>query len=107
MANHRATGKKSKRGPELAQRIRAGILNALDCVEKDGMLISEILAEEFKANPMKFIDMASKYVPKDIELQVTEVVEDLSDAELVNIASGRSEGASEAAKGKKQSTSVH
>ena len=75
MANHKATGKKAKRGAELAQRIRAGILNAMDCVEdKKGKLISEILAEELINNPIKFLELASKYVPKELEMELTETV---------------------------------
>ena len=65
MANPRATGKKSKRGPELVQRVRAAILNAMDAVEKDGMLISEILAEQFQENPIRFLELASKFTPRE------------------------------------------
>ena len=96
MANHSATGKKAKRGAELAQRARAAILNALDVVEKDGKLISEILAEEFKNNPIKFMELASKFTPKDINAEVSHVIEakELTDDELADIATGRSAGTS-------------
>jgi len=47
MANHNATGKKSKKGPELVQRCRGAVLNALDLMESRGKTISELLADEF------------------------------------------------------------
>lgn len=74
MANHKATGKKTKKGPELAQRCRTAILNAFDAVERDGKLISEVLAQEFQANPIKFMELASKYIPKQIEAEVEKTI---------------------------------
>lgn len=84
MANKSATGKKSKRGPEIVQRVRGAILGAFDAVEKEGRLISEILAEKFKEDPMRFMDMASKYCPKDVDLHVHEATNarELTEQEL-------------------------
>lgn len=65
MSNPRATGKKAKHGENLIQRTRAAILNALDAVDKRGKLISEILADEFEKNPLKFMELASKACPKE------------------------------------------
>lgn len=67
--NTKATGKKARYGEELVQRSRKSILNALDVVEKKGKLISEILAEAFIANPIKFMELASKFAPKDINVE--------------------------------------
>ncbi len=77
--------KRARRGPELAQRIRAGILNAFDCVERtQGRLISEILAEEFMKDPMRFIQIAAKYVPKEHHGEVVTTTKTalMTDAEL-------------------------
>lgn len=72
MANHKATGKKAARGAEMVQRIRGAILNALDTIEKNkGMPISEVLAQEYENNPSKLIELASKYAPKDINMDAT------------------------------------
>lgn len=74
MANRKATGKKAKHAGELVQRIRAGILGAMDAVEQRGRKISDILADEFEANPLKFMDMASKHIPKELIAEVEETV---------------------------------
>lgn len=57
--------KTAKHGIELAQRSRAAVLNALGVVEKRGTLISELLANEFEANPIRFMELAAKLMPKD------------------------------------------
>lgn len=84
MANRNPNPKRAKKGPELVQRVRAAILNAFDAVERDGKLISEILAEKFKDDPLRFMDMASKYCPKDVDLHVDRVTSaaDLTENEL-------------------------
>ena len=64
----RAQGKKSAYGPELVQRSRAAVINALDVVEKKGKLISELLAEEFEKNPIKFMELAAKFCPRDLNI---------------------------------------
>lgn len=99
MANRSANGKKAKKGTEIVQRVRAAILGAFDVVEKEGKLISELLAEEFKRDPMRFMDMAAKYCPKDVDLRVEHVTSasELTEAELDELiaaarAVGREEG---------------
>jgi len=96
--NDRATGKKAKHGPELVQRIRGAVLSAFDAVEKEGKLLSQILAEKFKDDPMRFMDMASKYCPRevamDVEANVTHHTEELSEADLERIAAGNAAGSS-------------
>ena len=98
MANHNATGKKAKHGAQLGARWRAAILNTFDAVEKEGKLISEILAEEFKKNPIKFMELASKGIPKEIEGSFDHVLraENLTDDQLADIAAGRSSGTDKA-----------
>ena len=66
MANNRATGKKAAHGEELAQRTRKALLNTFKAVEKRGKLISEILADEFEENPIKFMELASKLIPREL-----------------------------------------
>lgn len=94
MANHNATGKKSKKGPELVQRCRGAVLNALDVLEKRGKPISELLAEEFSQNPSKLMELASKFCPRELEAEITHAyrASDLADDELASIAAGSGEG---------------
>jgi len=109
--NDRATGKKAKHGPELVQRIRGAVLSAFDAVEKEGKLLSQILAEKLKEDPMRFIDMVSKYCPRevamDLEANVTHHTEELSEAELERIAAGRSTGVAEKAPKPQKPAPVH
>lgn len=104
MANHKATGKKSKRGPELVQRCRAAILNALDVVEAEGETISALLAKEFKANPLKFMELASKFSPKDLTVELNDnrdSAEQFTDDELADIAAASSNRAAQTPTSKK------
>ena len=97
MANTtRNVGKGAKHGENLVQRVRAGILNALDCVEQRGKKISEILAEEFEKNPIKFMELAIKAMPKEISGEINHVhtAKSLTDDDLADIATGSSTGAS-------------
>lgn len=66
MANPNPTGKKPKGAVELVQRTRAAVLNAFDCLDQRGKKISEILADEAEKNPIKFMELASKYIPREI-----------------------------------------
>jgi len=86
MANHQATGKKSKHGAELVQRSRAAILNALDVVETKGKTISQLLAAEFIENPIRFMELASKFAPKELDVSVNPKSPDqMTDAELYEL----------------------
>jgi len=85
--NKQATGKTAKHGSALAARVRGGILNAFDATEKKGKLISEILSEEFEKAPLRFLEVAAKYVPKDINTEITSIskANNLSDQELADL----------------------
>ncbi len=84
MSNSRATGKKAKHGENLVQRTRAAVLGAFDAIEKRGKVLSDILADEFEKNPVKFMELASKLMPKErhvsgsIEHDHTHTVEPVS-----------------------------
>lgn len=67
MANSEATGKKAGHGPELIQRTRKAVLSTFDAIDKRGKVISEILADEFEKNPIKFMELASKLMPREIQ----------------------------------------
>ena len=84
-------GKQPKHGKELAQRARAGILNAFDAVERRGVKISDVLADAFLADPLKFMDTAAKYIPKNIDLTVQPLTSalQLSDEELLQVIQNR------------------
>ncbi len=106
MANPHATGKTAGHGKELVQRTRAAVLHAFDAVERDGKLISEILAQEFEKNPIKFMELASKLMPKEIHGEFNHIVDakGLSDDELADIATGSRNRASSEAQSK---TNIH
>ena len=92
--NITATGKGVKHGENLIQRTRAAILNAFDAVENRGKKISEILADEFIKNPIKFMELAAKAMPKEISGEINHVhtAQSLTDDQLADIATGRSKG---------------
>jgi hypothetical protein len=61
-------GKKARRAPELASRIRDLLISALDLLEADGVPIDQLLAAEAKQNPFKILEVASKFVPRDLNV---------------------------------------
>ncbi len=76
-------GKTAKHGASLTARWRAAVLNTFDTVEKEGKLISEILAEEFKKNPIKFMELAAKGMITETSTTVTNnSVSRMSDKEI-------------------------
>lgn len=89
--NKQATGKAVKYGSQLASRTRKAILNTFDCIEKDGRLISEILADKFKENPLKFMELAIKAMPKDLNIDNTKGndINRYTDAELADLIAKR------------------
>ena len=108
--NKQATGKKPKHGPELVQRVRGAVLSAFDSVEKEGKLISEILAEKFKEDPLRFMDMVSKYCPREVAMELEANINhssEMSENELEHIAAGSSAGIAAKAKKPAQSPGVH
>ena len=102
MANPNPEPKQAKHGKELVQRTRAGILNAFDVVEKRGdkKLISEYLADAFIDNPLKFMDTAAKYLPKEVNIDMThsQAADKLTDEELADIIAQRARAKFEQAK---------
>ena len=105
MANFAPGGKKAKGAAQLTSRWRSAVLNCFDCVEREGKLISEILAEEFKKNPIKFMELASKGIIKESTSDVTLYrASELTDDELADIATGSSKGTDKEAPSK---TKIH
>ncbi len=111
MANPRAKGKKAGHGPELVQYVRRILLGAFEVHANTGQKITEVLAKELADNPLKFLEVASKYCPKEVAMEmdgvVTHYVGDLSDEQLANIAAGRSQGAAEAADSAQEPPDLH
>lgn len=103
MADYNATGKKAGHGPELVQRTRKAVLNAFDALENRGKVLSDLLADELEKNPIKFMELASKLMPKEItgDFNHNYSAKRLSDDELASIATGSSEGTTEPQKGEK------
>ncbi len=64
--NKQATGKKAARAPELASRARCIIIKALDILEVSNEPLPVLLANEAKENPIKIMELISKYLPKEI-----------------------------------------
>lgn len=106
MANKSATGKKAKHGTELAQRTRSAVLNTFDAIEKNGKKISDILAQEFEKNPIKFMELASKLIPKEVsgEIEHIHTAKSLTDDQLANIAAG---GSADTADEAESPTAIH
>ena len=84
-------GNKGK-GSELVVRIRKNIMRSFDIVEEEAKItetkgISGILADAFRANPLKFLDSASKFTPKDINAEIVNTIDvsKLNDSELAEI----------------------
>jgi hypothetical protein len=98
MANYKATGKKAGYGVELAQRTRGAILGALNVMESRGKSIADILAKELEENPIRFMELASKFIPKDIQAEITHTINasELTDSDLAHIATSSSAGITEA-----------
>ena len=96
--NNGRLGKGVKHGENLIQRTRAAILNTFDAVESRGRKISEILADEFEKNPIKFMELAAKAMPKEIsgEFNHTHTADKLTDDQLADIATAGSRRASKA-----------
>jgi len=109
--NHNATGKKAGHGPELIQYVRRILLGAFEIVEKSGgQKITEILAGEAQTNPLKFLEVVSKYCPREVAMEIAGRVlhqSEMSEAELERIATGRSPRAAVSQAGPDISTDIH
>ena len=101
--NSGGNGQTAKHGVNLTARTRGSILNALDVVDADAKAklnkpVSQILADEFKNNPLKFMDMAAKYIVKDVNIDMVSKADadKLSDTELADIIAKRARARHEA-----------
>lgn len=86
--NYQSTGKSAMKGPELVQRIRGAVLRTFDLYEDQrGKTIPELLLPALEDNPLKFLEVAAKYCPKDmtIETKSTKDVKDLTIEELMGM----------------------
>lgn len=100
MSNPNATGMTAQHGRSLVARTRKMILNAFDVVDTRGKPIVEYLADAFIENPLKFMDTASRYMPKDIQVDVTHSnnASGLSDDEIAHEIATRARQRLEAAR---------
>ena len=44
------------------------LIDALDLVDNDGQTLTELLAAELKENPIRYLELASKYVPRNVDV---------------------------------------
>lgn len=90
-SNSGGNGKTARRGHELVQRTRAAILNAMDVLDKGTEPLSVLLAKAATEQPMRFLDMAAKHCPKDIDLNIISDLkaENMTDNELADIIATR------------------
>ena len=98
MANRNPVPKQAKHGKELVQRARAVILNAFGALEKRGVVLSEVMADAFMADPLKYMDTAAKYLPKGPDnpaQHITNAIQ-LTDEQLIQIIQARQDGESRA-----------
>lgn len=103
----RNVGKKAKRGPELASRIRNQLIAAMDLVNDSDKTVAELLAEEARGNIIRFLELCSKYVPRDIEVTEHRTYEEMSDEELIAIASRSGARIAAEKEGAEESASFH
>lgn len=98
MANKNPTPKPAKHAQHLAAKTRGAILRAFDAVDNRGKVMSECLADAFLENPIRFMDMAAKYIPKDINMEVTKTLKanQISDDDLADIVGERAKAKREA-----------
>ena len=80
-----APGKRAKHAAELASTIRKAIMDSLADVDKGPKKVKDYLIGEFKANPLRFIEAAAKFMPKEVNqnvranIQHTHTVESVSE----------------------------
>ena len=71
MAESKFPRKGVKHGEELVQRTRAAVINAFDALDKRGKVLSEILCDELENNPIKFMELAAKLMPKELHVETS------------------------------------
>lgn len=92
MANPNPIAKKPVGAVEIVNRVRAALNKAFDHAEqKAGKSIPDILSDEFLANPLKFLEVTAKFLPKDVMINVEsrQPSQRMSDDELADIVSSR------------------
>ena len=89
--NSGGNGKIAKHGTHLVARTRGVILRAMDVSEKRDRPLSELLADALEDAPIKFLTMAAKYLPKEVNVDVTHTKQAtaLTDNELADIIAER------------------
>ena len=70
-----ATGKTAKKGREIAGSCRANLLKALQVLEDRGKPVSVLLADAAEKDPLKFMDLCSKFIPRNIDITQNVTVE--------------------------------
>ena len=58
----------SKHGERLTIKSRALWLRSLDIVTERGKSPAEILADQYEANPLSFLEKMARYLPKDVNV---------------------------------------
>ena len=94
--NKHATGRKS-RAPDLINRIRIAFDNGMTAFESRNdasgkrRLISEVMADEFEKSPLKYMEAASKVLPKEIQADISQVYDanKLTDDEILAVLAAR------------------
>lgn len=94
MADHNATGMKAKRGRGVTAKTRGAILRAFDIIEAPGskyLTIPQLLAEASQKDVFRFMDVAAKYIIKDINTDADSLKDasKLTDSELADIIATR------------------
>ena len=94
--NKQAQGAAAKKGAHLVVSARSMILRAFDIVDeraktKGHETPAQKLADAFENNPLKFLDTASKFIPKDIQLtdKSSKNPDDYTDDELLEIVAAK------------------
>lgn len=67
-----AKGKNAKYGAEVVQRARYILLKAMDIIEDNtGKTIPQVVAEQHVDNPLKLIELLSKFTPRERSVEVS------------------------------------
>jgi len=80
-----------KRGKSIVNRARTAILGCFEVVNDSDKPMKEVLAEAFTDDPIKFMTMAAKYIPKDINVDIQHSMNplQLTDEQLQEIIDSR------------------
>lgn len=91
MANKHATGMPAKHGRQLTARTRGCILKAFDILDTRNKSMPELMADAAIEQPLRFMDVAAKYIIKDVNTDVDSLKDasKLTDSELADIIATR------------------